>query len=105
VVNGVLLPHVIRYNARATPQRFVSLARAAGLAVDGVPGEVAAEMLAEYIRRLADDIGVPRGLRELGVRADDIPRLTRTTLDDACLATNPRPARAADLEALYREAL
>ena len=39
VVNGVLLPHVIRYNAQESPERFVDLARSAGLQVDGVPGE------------------------------------------------------------------
>ena len=38
VVNGVLLPHVIRYNAQESPERFVDLARSAGLPVDGLPG-------------------------------------------------------------------
>ena len=33
VVNGVLLPHVIRFNAAVAPDRFVPLAQAAGLAV------------------------------------------------------------------------
>lgn len=105
VVNGVLLPHVIRYNARATPQRFVELATAAGLAVEDVPGEEAAELLADHIRRLADDIGVPRGLRELGVRDEDVPRLARTTLDDACLTTNPRLASQEEIAGLFRAAL
>ena len=50
VVNGVLLPHVIRFNARATPERFVDLARSAGLSVDGLPGDEAAELLAAHVR-------------------------------------------------------
>ena len=105
VVNGVLLPHVIRYNARATPDRFVDLARAAGLDVDGVPGEEAAERLATHVRRLADDVGVPQGLRELGVSEADVDRLARNTLDDACLTTNPREASQSDVELLFRTAL
>ncbi|GAA2020988.1 iron-containing alcohol dehydrogenase [Nocardioides kribbensis] len=105
VVNGVLLPHVIRYNARATPDRFVDLAAAAGLPVDGLPGVEAAELLAAHVRRLADDVGVPRGLRALGVGEHDVPRLAATTLDDACLTTNPRPASAAEVEQLFRDAL
>jgi alcohol dehydrogenase class IV len=105
VVNGVLLPHVIRYNARATPDRFIDLARSAGLAVDGMPGEEAAELLAVHVRRLADDVGVPRGLRELGVSATDIERLAHTTLDDACLSTNPRTANEHEIQQLFRDAL
>lgn len=105
VVNGVLLPHVIRYNARATPDRFVALAAAAGLDVAGMPGEEAAELLADHVRQLADDVGVPRGLRELGVTEADVPRLADTTLDDACLTTNPRAATLHDVEKLFLEAL
>ncbi len=105
VVNGVLLPHVIRYNARATPDRFIALARAAGLAVDGMPGVEAADLLAEHVRALADDVGVPRGLRELGVDESVLSRLATTTLDDACLTTNPRSANSEELVALFRQAL
>src|SRR5664279_1207386 len=92
VVNGVLLPHVIRYNAAMVPDRFVALARAVGMTVDGVPADEVAELLAVWVRALSDRVGVPRGLRELGVTEADIPRLARTTLEDACLATNPRGA-------------
>lgn len=105
VVNGVLLPHVIRYNARAVPDRFVDLAGAAGLDVEGADGEKAAELLAEHVRRLADDVGVPSGLAALGVRERDVPVLARTTLDDACLTTNPRPATEGDVLDLFRAAL
>ncbi|GAA1890445.1 iron-containing alcohol dehydrogenase [Lapillicoccus jejuensis] len=105
VVNGVLLPHVIRYNARATPDRFVALARAVGLPVDGLPGEEAAELLAEHVRGLADDVGVPRGLRELGVDESVLTQLATTTLDDACLTTNPRSASSDELVRLFRDAL
>jgi alcohol dehydrogenase class IV len=110
VVNGVLLPHVIRYNARATPDRFIDLAEAAGLDVSHLPRSVgagieAAEMLAAHVRRLADDVGVPRGLRDLGVTEADIVTMARTTLDDACLTTNPREASESQITALFREAM
>jgi alcohol dehydrogenase class IV len=105
VVNGVLLPHVIRYNSRASPDRFVDLARSAGLTVDGMPGEEAAELLAEHVRRLADDVGVPRGLRELGVTEADIDTMAHTALDDACLTTNPREASEGEIRQLFKDAL
>lgn len=105
VLNGVLLPHCIRFNAEADPARYVPLAAAIGIEVAGKPADVVAELLAERTRRLADEVGVPRGLSVLGVTERDIPTLARTTLEDACLATNPRHADAADVEALFRRAL
>lgn len=104
VVNGVLLPHVIRYNASAAPDRFADLAAAAGLPVRNLPGDVAADQLADFVRALADYLGVPGGLGELGVRETDLARLAATTLADACLATNPRKVGADDIEQLLRAA-
>ena len=48
VVNGVLLPHVIRFNGAAVPERFVPIAQAMGLpVVAGAPPEEAVERVAE----------------------------------------------------------
>ena len=105
VVNAVLLPHVIRFNAQAWPQRFVPLAAACGIHTEGVPAGEVALILAERVRKLADEVGVPKGLAALGVTEDVVPRLARTTLKDACLATNPRETDARDIEALFRAAL
>jgi alcohol dehydrogenase len=105
VVNGVLLPHVIRFNAVEVPDRFIPLAQAAGLAVGGAGGEEAGNMLADKVQAMAAELGVPRGLAQLGVREADIATLARSALADACLATNPRPAAHDDLVALFRAAL
>ena len=105
VVNGVLLPHVIGYNAAAVPDRFIPLALAAGLKVEGMPGREAAEMLADHVRSLAEEVGVPRGLRHLRVSEENIGHLAMSTLNDACLSTNPRSADRRDVEALFMAAL
>ncbi len=105
VINGILLPHVISYNAQAIPERFRDLALAVGLPVAGAPADEVADMLSDYVRRLGDEVGVPRGLRDIGVSDADIPRLALSTLEDACLTTNPRSADAADIEGLFRAAM
>lgn len=105
VVNGVLLPHVIRFNGATLPERFVPIARAMGLDVTGIPPEEAVERVAEEVRRLGDEVGVPKGLGAMGVRVEDIPRLSELTLGDACLTTNPRPTSVADVETLFTAAL
>ena len=105
VVNGVLLPHVIRFNARDAADRFTPVARAMGLDVTGLPPEAVAERAADAVRRLAADLGCPTGLGELGVTDADVDTLAVTTLGDACLSTNPRDAGEADVAALFRAAL
>jgi alcohol dehydrogenase class IV len=105
VLNAVLLPHVIRFNAQAWPERFVPLAAASGIGTEGLPAGEVALLLAERVRELADEVGVPKGLAALGVTEAMLPQMARTTLTDACLATNPREADARDIEMLFRAAL
>jgi alcohol dehydrogenase class IV len=105
VVNGVLLPHVIRFNGAELPERFVPIAQAMGVYVPGMPALDAVELVAEEVRKLGDEVGVPRGLGALGVRAEDIPRLSELTLGDACLTTNPRPTALGDVETLFKAAM
>ncbi|MEU6701451.1 iron-containing alcohol dehydrogenase [Pseudonocardia sp. NPDC046786] len=106
LINGVLLPHVIRFNGAQEPARFVPIAQAMGLpARPGMPGDEAVDMVATEVRKLADEVGVPTGLAAIGVREADVPRLARLTLGDACLTTNPRTASVAQIEDLFREAL
>lgn len=105
VVNGVLLPHVVRYNADSDPTRYVPLAAALGLPTANIPADVVAESLAVRLRDLADHLGLPKGLSDLGLRESDLARLSDTTLGDACLTTNPRDADAASVERIFRAAL
>ncbi|MDZ4265232.1 MAG: iron-containing alcohol dehydrogenase, partial [Mycobacterium sp.] len=105
VINGVLLPHVIRFNAEADPEPYAVIAACLGVSEAGAPAAEAAAALAERIEQLAGQVGVPRGLAQLGVRDDDLPRLARTALQDACMSTNPRPADEAQMQALFRAAM
>ncbi|TFV57618.1 iron-containing alcohol dehydrogenase [Mycobacterium sp. PS03-16] len=105
VINGVLLPHVIRFNADADPAPFATIAGCLGLVDRRAPATEAAHALADRVATLAADVGVPRGLADLGVRDADVPRLARTALQDACMSTNPRPADEALVEALFRAAM
>ena len=105
VCNAVLLPHVIRFNGTTSPERFVPIAQAMGFDVARVPAAECVELVAQDVRRLGDELGVPKGLAELGVTVDDIPGLAQLTLGDACLTTNPRNAGVEEIETLFRAAL
>lgn len=105
VVNAVLLSHVVSFNALGSPERYRPLAEVFGLSESRAPVEQMARALAAYIRSLADRVGVPKGLAALGVTEADIPLLTKSTLHDACLTTNPRLADENDVRRLFVAAM
>ena len=90
-MNAVLLPHVIMFNAEVSPERFVPLAKASGIRTKGVPAAEVALLLAEAVRELADEAGVPKGLAESASPRPSAPD-GPAYLKDACIATNPRQA-------------
>jgi len=105
MLNAILLPHVVRFNAAAEPARFRPLAAALGVrdALD-LPDDEVGEALAREIGVLATAIGAPETLSGIGVTEDDLPALARQTLHDACLTTNPREVCEEDVSAILKAA-
>ncbi|MEO5660170.1 MAG: L-threonine dehydrogenase [Polaromonas sp.] len=105
VCNAMLLPHVEAFNASIVAERLGDIGKAMGVDVSGMDAAKAAESCLAAIRQLAADIKIPSGLKELGVREEDIPLLATNALKDACGLTNPRPASQAEIEAIFCKAM
>jgi len=78
------------FNAPAARDRYVDVARAFGVEVDGMDPEEAADAACSEVQLLVAKLGIPRHLNSLGVRAEDFADFAEHVLDDACLLTNPR---------------
>jgi alcohol dehydrogenase len=100
---GVMLPHVIRFNAGSVGTMYDELAADAGLCERGKPA--GAERLAEYIREVVRRAGSPTSLSEYNVDAALIPELARGAEAQWTGKFNPRPVAAAAFEELYRCAM
>ena len=105
VCNAVLLPHVSKFNIIACPERFADIAVAMGEDIEGLSVIEAADLAMESIKRLSKDVGIPAGLKELGVKEKDFPMLADNALKDACGATNPRIATKEEIIQLYKNAM
>ena len=103
--NASILPHVMEFNLPACPERFRQIAWALGKDVRNTTVEEGARLAIEGIRELIADIGLAKGLGELGLRPEFIPQLSRNALNDACLVTNPRNASVDEIEAIFRKAM
>lgn len=104
VANAILLPHVMRYNADFSGEKFRDIARAMGEKVEELSLEQARQSAVDAVLRLNRDVGIPLHLRDVGVRKEDIPALAQAAFDDVCTGGNPREASLADIVALYHTA-
>lgn len=105
VCNAILLPHVERFNMIAKMDRFADIAVAMGENINGLSPRCAAEKALEAIVTLSQDVGIPRGLAELGVKEQDIPIMAQNAQKDACGLTNPRCPTLEDVIQIYKNAL
>ncbi|MEC9490055.1 MAG: iron-containing alcohol dehydrogenase [Halanaerobiales bacterium] len=105
VCNAVLLPHVEEYNSKNTDDKLRNVAQALGKDVEGLSTAEANQAAIDAIRELSSDIGIPAGLKELGVKEEDLKEMAKNALNDVCKGTNPREV---DLEAtieIYKRAM
>ena len=65
----------------------------------------AAADLAEHVARLTVRLGLPRGLRAMGVPEQAIPAIAEAAARDHLSEANPRPASAADYARLLAESM
>ena len=97
---GLMLPHVVRFNAAVE----LNAATYAQLAVQAGIG-AAADKLAKRLGQLLDIAGLPGSLASCNVRPGRIPALADEAARQWTASFNPRPVTAADFVHLYTEAL
>lgn len=118
-VNGIFLPHVMRYNA-ALPSKFMpapgygayvapdKYAMLGWVLFGGRGSEEQRRRLFTHVDELLAAVGIPRTLRGAGVDAAAfeaaIPDLLRLAFEDPSIRTNPRMPMLAELEGLLRAA-
>ncbi|HXX03123.1 MAG TPA: iron-containing alcohol dehydrogenase [Xanthobacteraceae bacterium] len=83
----VMLPHVMRYNARATGEKQKLIAD-----VLGRPGVPAADVIAELIASLKQ----PTTLRAVGVKREQLPKIAEAAMFNQWVRANPQPIRTPD---------
>ena len=97
LLNAILMPHVMRFNAETHAGRYVDVARALGVPVAALSPTDAAEMAIARVEALARALSIPTGLRALGVDRADFDRFAVNALRDVYITTNPRPVTEDDV--------
>ncbi|MBD7967911.1 bifunctional acetaldehyde-CoA/alcohol dehydrogenase [Paenibacillus gallinarum] len=118
--NAILLPHVIRYNAKKptkfasfpkyshfiADQRYAEIARILGLPASTT--EEGVNSLIQAIRDLNRKLGIPESFQALGFDAKDfesrVDYLADRAFEDQCTTANPKLPLVTELADVYRNA-
>ena len=94
--NAIVLPSVIRYNAKST-ERYNDLAK--------IVGATDAEGFASAIETLRAEVGVISCVKEFGIAEDvwmaNVKEMAAHAMADACTGFNPRITTVEDLEKIF----
>ncbi|MCH3963444.1 MAG: iron-containing alcohol dehydrogenase [Clostridium sp.] len=89
VCNAILLPVVEEENAKGAPEKFRLIAETIGYDVNDSTNEECVDYVIGSIKKLSEEVGIPKSLREVGVSDPDFDTLAENAMKDACAAANP----------------
>jgi alcohol dehydrogenase len=103
---GMMLPHVIRFNAENEKARrsYAELASGPEIACVSDGTEQAVEALIQEIRALLELVKIPPSLGDCGVLQKDLPMLAAEAAKQWTANFNPRPVTERDFLALFEAA-
>jgi lactaldehyde reductase len=103
IANAVILPYVMEYNAPATGEKYKEIARVMGVqGVDSMTQEEYRKAAIDAVKKLSEDVGIPKTLKEIGVKEEDLQALAESAMADACTPGNPRDTNVAEILEIYK---
>lgn len=106
VANSVLLPHVMRFNLPAAPEKFANIARAMGEYIDpNQPIMDNAYKAVIAVERLSQDIHIPKDFAEYNIRESDLVSMAEDAMKSGNILVNPRKTKIEDILSLYKQAI
>lgn len=105
LANGLLLPHVMKYNLEEVPELLADVARAMGADTAGMDSLNAGQAAVDEMKALSKRIGLSQRLRDLGVAVDTLKECSELSLSDGSIIYNPKIVMdAEEVFAVYEEA-
>ncbi len=105
LANGLLLPHVMKYNLEAVAELLADIAGAMGADTAGMGSLDAAQAAVDAMQALSKRIGLSQRLRDLGVDVDTLKECSELSMSDGSIIYNPKIImEAEEVLAVYEKA-
>jgi len=105
LANAILLPHGMEFNLMANPRKFVNIAKMMGEHVESMRLMEMAMCAVDAVIELADDIGAPATLSDVGVTQESLPKMAEDAMKSGHIAVNPRDVTLEDAMRILERAL
>ena len=99
LANSIMMPHVLRYNAKAAEARYIEALKFMGKEVKN------AEEAAVAITQFAADLGLSTKLSEIGIKEENLDQLSKDAVADVNHYSNPVPCTQEAMLEMYKQAL
>jgi alcohol dehydrogenase class IV len=103
--NAILLDHIVEFNFESTPERYEHIGNMMGLTFGGMTSEDKKIAILHELRSLRDSVGINRTLSQIGVKEEDIESLSKNSMEDPCIITNPRILEERQIVKIFFRAL
>jgi alcohol dehydrogenase len=104
--NGLLLSYVMQFNVSRCAEKYADVALLLGMPAEGDGQEIFAGKAISAVKKLGEDIKIPRRLRELNIEEKFFPEMADSAMKvSRPLENNPRKVSKEDALAIYTEAL
>jgi len=104
VANSILLPTVMEYNALVDNGRYEKIYNYISESNNPVEN-FKPEMLVEELKKLNEDLGIPKSLSDVGVKEEMIGVMAIDAMKSGNVLVNPRETKLDDMVELYKKAL
>ncbi|MDQ0162399.1 hydroxyacid-oxoacid transhydrogenase [Bacillus alveayuensis] len=104
-LTGMLLPHVMEYNAGVVPEKLAKIAQCFNIQTDDLTTAEAAQKAIDFVHQLVKDIGLATKLSEIGVKEEDLREIAEKALPiERLIRNNPRVPNADSFLELLKKA-
>jgi alcohol dehydrogenase len=105
LANAIVLPYVMEFNVMTVPEKYSEIAIIFEENVTGLSKMEAGMKAVDAIKKLMIDMGIVEGLKDFGVKEEDLRPIAEEAYTSGNVAVNPRKSTVDDLIKILEKAM